>query len=169
MTNLEILLNLYKRYTKKHLTKIFLSIFFSILVAGSTAMIAYLLDPAIEKIFIEKNQKLIFIIPIVILITFAVKGISLYLARSLLIQVGGEVQKVLQLQIMQSILKSNVEKINKKHSGKFLSHINYDATMVMTNSGADVPKATIVRPIKIGERENSFAIVSANMIIRSAQ
>ena len=72
MTNLEILLDLYKRYTKRHLTKIFLSIFFSILVAGSTAMIAYLLDPAIEKIFIEKNQKLMLIIPFIILITFAV-------------------------------------------------------------------------------------------------
>ena len=56
MTNLEVLIDLYKRYTKKHLTKIFLSIFFSMLVAGSTAMIAYLLDPAIEKIFIEKNK-----------------------------------------------------------------------------------------------------------------
>ena len=112
MTNLEILLDLYRRYTKKHLTKIFLSIFFSILVAGSTAMIAYLLDPAIEKIFIEKNQKLMLIIPIIILITFAVKGTSLYLAKTLLIQVGGEVQKVLQLQIMQSILKSNVESID---------------------------------------------------------
>ena len=79
MTNLEILLDLYKRYTKKHLVKIFLSIFFSILVAGSTAMIAYLLDPAIEKIFIEKNQKLMVIIPFVILVAFAVKGTSLYL------------------------------------------------------------------------------------------
>ena len=131
MTNLEVLLDLYKRYTKKHLTKIFLSIFFSILVAGSTAMIAYLLDPAIEKIFIEKNQKLMLIIPFIILITFAVKGTSLYLAKTLLIQVGGEVQKVLQLQIMQSILKSNVEKMNKKHTGKFLSHISYDSGMVM--------------------------------------
>ena len=104
-----IVYTIYKRYTKKHLTKIFLSIFFSILVAGSTAMIAYLLDPAIEKIFIEKNQKLMLIIPFIILITFAVKGTSLYLAKTLLIQVGGEVQKVLQLQIMQSILKSNVK------------------------------------------------------------
>ena len=131
MTNTEILIDLYKRYTKKHIKKIFLSIFFSVLVAASTAMIAYLLDPAIEKIFIEKNQKLMVIIPIIILITFAIKGSSLYLARILLIQVGGEVQKVLQLQIMQSILKSNVEKINKKHSGKFLSHISYDSGMVM--------------------------------------
>jgi len=130
MTNLEVLLDLYKRYTKKHLKKIFLSIFFSVLVAGSTAMIAYLLDPAIEKIFIEKNQKLMVIIPFIILISFAVKGTSLYLARTLLIQVGGEVQKVLQLQIMQSILRSNVDKMNKKHTGKFLSHISYDTGMV---------------------------------------
>ena len=73
MTNLEILKTLYKRYTKNHLTKIFISVFFSALVAGSTALIAYLLDPAIEKIFIEKNEKLMVIIPFIILFAFAVK------------------------------------------------------------------------------------------------
>ena len=130
MTNLELLLSLYKKYTSKYLGKIFLSIFFSALVAGSTALIAYLLDPAIEKIFIEKNERLMILIPIAILFAFTIKGTSLYLAKYLLIQVGGEVQKVLQLQIMQSILRSNIEKVNKKHSGKFLSHISYDAGLV---------------------------------------
>ena len=130
MTNLELLLSLYKKYTSKYLGKIFLSIFFSALVAGSTALIAYLLDPAIEKIFIEKNERLMVLIPIAILFAFTIKGTSLYLAKYLLIQVGGEVQKVLQLQIMQSILRSNIEKVNKKHSGKFLSHISYDAGLV---------------------------------------
>ena len=109
MTNLEILKTLYNRYTKNHLTKIFISVFFSALVAGSTALIAYLLDPAIEKIFIEKDEKLMVIIPFIILFAFAVKGSSLYLAKYMLIQVGGEVQKILQLQIMQSILKSGIE------------------------------------------------------------
>ena len=52
MTNLEILKRLYKNYTRKFIGKIFLSILFSILVAISTSAIAYLLDPAIEKIFI---------------------------------------------------------------------------------------------------------------------
>ena len=112
MKNSQIYKRLYKDYSKKYLNKIIIAAFFSILVAGSTSAIAYLLDPAIEKIFIEKNQKLMLIIPFIILITFAVKGTSLYLARTLLIQVGGEVQKVLQLQIMQSILKSNVEPID---------------------------------------------------------
>tara|TARA_B100001057_G_scaffold320355_1_gene320633 strand:- start:4170 stop:5900 length:1731 start_codon:yes stop_codon:yes gene_type:complete len=130
MTNLELLLSLYKKYTSKYLGKIFLSIFFSALVAGSTALIAYLLDPAIEKIFIEKNERLMILIPIAILFAFTIKGTSLYFAKYLLIQVGGEVQKVLQLQIMQSILRSNIEKVNKTHSGKFLSHISYDAGLV---------------------------------------
>tara|TARA_B100000989_G_scaffold145529_1_gene108469 strand:+ start:1058 stop:2788 length:1731 start_codon:yes stop_codon:yes gene_type:complete len=130
MANLKLLFSLYKKYTSKYLVKIFLSIFFSALVAGSTALIAYLLDPAIEKIFIEKNERLMILIPIAILFAFAVKGTSLYLAKYLLIHVGGEVQKVLQLQIMQSILRSDIDKVNKKHSGKFLSHINYDAGLV---------------------------------------
>ncbi len=130
MTNIDILKKLYKDYTRKFLGKIFLSVFFSVLVAGSTSLIAYLLDPAIEKIFIEKNQKLMLLIPFAILFAFTVKGTSLYLAKIILIRVGGEIQKILQLQIMKSILISSVEKIDKKHSGKFLSHINYDAGLV---------------------------------------
>ncbi len=130
MTSLEILKRLFKDYTKKFLGKIFLSVFFSVLVAASTSMIAYLLDPAIEKIFIEKNVKLMIIIPFAILFAFTLKGTSLYLAKVTLIKVGGEIQKILQLQIMQSILVSSVEKIDKKHSGKIISHVNYDSSLV---------------------------------------
>ena len=119
MTNLQILQRLYKNYTKKFIGKIFLSVLFSILVAVSTASIAYLLDPAIEKIFIEKNRDLMLLIPIAIVLAFAAKGISLYFAKVILIRVGGEIQKILQSQIMDSILFSSVETIDKKHSGKF--------------------------------------------------
>ena len=58
MSDLEILKRLFREYTKQYIGKIFLSVFFSVLVAGSTSAIAYLLDPAIEKIFIEKNKQL---------------------------------------------------------------------------------------------------------------
>ena len=80
MSNTDILKRLYNNYTKKFLFKIALSVFFSLIVAGSTSSIAWLLDPAIKKIFIEKDQSLILIIPLAIAITFATKGISLYFA-----------------------------------------------------------------------------------------
>ena len=58
--NIFILKRLYNDYTKRYLNKILLSVFFSVLLAGSTSAVAYLLDPAINKLFIEKDQTLIF-------------------------------------------------------------------------------------------------------------
>ena len=88
MNNIEILKKLYNQYTKKFLPKILFSIFFSLLVAGSTSAIAWLLDPAIKKIFIEKDQTLILLIPAAIIIAFTTKGLSLYIAKTTLIKVG---------------------------------------------------------------------------------
>ena len=112
------------------MSKIILSIFFSILVAVSTSAIAYLLDPAIEKIFIEKNKTLMLLIPIAIMLAFTTKGISLYIAKVILVKVGGEIKKMLQFQMMESILNSSVESIDKKHSGKFISHLSYDTNLI---------------------------------------
>ena len=130
MSNIQILKRLYRNYTKKFLSKIILSIFFSILVAVSTSAIAYLLDPAIEKIFIEKNKTLMLLIPLAIVLAFTTKGISLYIAKVILVKVGGEIKKMLQFQMMESILNSSVESIDKKHSGKFISHLTYDTNLI---------------------------------------
>ena len=132
MNNIEILKKLYNQYTKQFLPKIIFSIFFSLLVAGSTSAIAWLLDPAIKKIFIEKDQTLILLIPAAIIIAFSTKGISLYIAKTTLIKVGQEVTKILQLQLMKSIIKADAEIVDKKHSGKFISHLTFDISM-MTN------------------------------------
>ena len=94
MKNSEIYKRLYRDYSKKYLKKIFLSVFFSVLVAGSTSAIAWLLDPAIEKIFIEKDKSLILIIPLMIIIAFTTKGLSLYLAKATMISVGENIKKI---------------------------------------------------------------------------
>ena len=132
MNNKEILITLYNRYTKKFLPKILISVFFSLIVAASTSSIAWLLDPAIKKIFIEKDQTLIVLIPVAIIIAFTLKGSSLYFAKTTLIKVAQEVTKILQLQLMKSVIKADAEVVDKKHSGKFISHLTFDINM-MTN------------------------------------
>jgi len=130
MTNLEIIKRLYGDYTKKFLPKILLSVFFSLIVAGSTASIAWLLDPAIKKIFIDKDQTLIYAIPLAIILAFTLKGVSLYFAKTILIKVGQEITKIIQLKIMKSLIKADSEEIDKKHSGKFISHLTFDVGMI---------------------------------------
>jgi subfamily B ATP-binding cassette protein MsbA len=126
----DIIKRLYKDYSKKFLNKIVLSIFFSILVAASTSSIAWLLDPAIKKIFIDKDQTLIFLIPIFIIIAFSVKGISLYLAKANMIIVGEEIKKLLQFDMISSLIRADTKLIDKKHSGKFISNLTYDVTHI---------------------------------------
>ncbi len=130
MKNFDIIKRLYNDYTTKHLNKIILAIVFSILVAGATSATAWLLDPAIEKIFINKDQSLIFIIPLLIIIAFATKGISLYLAKVLMIKTAEEVKKNIQIDMLSSFIKADTEKIEDKHSGKYISNLNFDVNQI---------------------------------------
>ena len=130
MKKTEIFKRLYKDYSKKYINKMLLSGLFSIFVAGSTSAIAWLLDPAIKKIFIDKDQSLIIIIPILIIVAFSTKGISLYLAKATMISVGEEIKKKLQSDMVRSLIKTDTQIIDKKHSGKFISNITYDVTQI---------------------------------------
>src|SRR6056300_1337402 len=126
MERTKIYKRLYHDYSKKFLDKILLSAFFSILVAGSTSAIAWLLDPAIKKLFIEKDQSLIFFIPLMIILAFTTKGLSLYFAKATMISVGEEIKKRLQFDMVNSLIKTDTQIIDKKHSGKFISNLTYD-------------------------------------------
>ena len=136
MKSSEIIKRLYDDYSKNFLGKIFLAAFFSIMVAGATSSIAWLLDPAIKKIFIDKDETLIFLIPALIVITFSAKGISLYLAKATMINVGEEIKKLLQFDMVSSLIRADTRLIDTKHSGKFISNLTYDVTHI-TNMLSD--------------------------------
>jgi len=126
MNKVKIFKRVYRDYTKKYIKQIFLAIFFSLLVAGSTSSIAWLLDPAIEKIFIEKDQSLLVIIPGMIIIAFTVKGVSLYGAKIIMINVAENIKKKLQYDMLETLISADTQSIDEKHSGKFISNLTYD-------------------------------------------
>ena len=130
MRKTEIYKRLYNDYTRKYLNKILLSASFSILIAASTSAIAWLLDPAIKKLFIEKDQSLIFLIPLMIIAAFSTKGLSLYLAKATMISVGENIKKKLQFDMIKTLIKADTQVIDKKHSGKFISNLTYDVNHI---------------------------------------
>ena len=133
-----ILRRLYFEYVKKHLRKILIALFLSIIVAGSTAGIAWLLDPAVKKIFIEENKIFAWTIPLLIVIAFSSKGISLYLARITIIRVGEEISGELQKKVAANILLTDVQTLENRHSGKYISNIMYDSHHIQSLVGTGV-------------------------------
>ena len=129
-SRIKTFIRLYNDYTKKYLIKIILAFVFSIFVAGSTSAIAYLLDPAIKKIFIDKDQSLIYLIPIAIVAAFSIKGVSLYISKVLMITVAFEVKNQVQKDMLRSLISSDTKYIDKSHSGKFISNLTNDVALL---------------------------------------
>ena len=130
MTSVEILKRLYKDYTKKFLKKIALAFIFSLTLAGSTSAVAYLLDPAINELFVKQTKSLTYIIPIVIVLAFAAKGLSLYFAKLIMIGISEEVKKELQSNLFSSLIKADTKKIDSSHSGKFVTNLINDVNNI---------------------------------------
>ena len=121
---------LYKDYTKEYLNRIFFALILSVIVAGSTSATAYLLDPAIKKIFIDQDKTFAVLVPVLIIVAFASKGISLYFARSIVIVIGHRIKQKLTSEMTNSLLATDIQTIEKKHSGKYISHFLYDVGMI---------------------------------------
>ena len=130
MNNYSIIKRLYTDYTSKYVRKIIIAIFFSFFVAGSTSGIAYLLDPAIKKIFVEQDNTLLYIIPGLIILAFATKGISLYIAKVIMIGVAEDVKTDLQKDMMKALISADTKFIDSSHSGKFISKLTTDVGMI---------------------------------------
>ena len=101
---ISILKRLYKDYVKKRIKRILVALVLSIIVAGTTAATAWLLDPAVKKIFIDKDRTMTWLIPMLIILTFTAKGLSLYFARVNIINVGQNISGELQEQIAKNLL-----------------------------------------------------------------
>ena len=132
MTNIQILKRLYKDYTKKYLRNILISVFFTLLLAGSTSSIAYLLDPAINELFIKQSSTLLYIIPICIVIAFSIKGASLYLAKIIMINVAEEVRRDIQTDMFSSLINADTQLVDQEHSGKFITNLSNDVNMIIS-------------------------------------
>jgi ATP-binding cassette, subfamily B, bacterial MsbA len=133
-----ILKRLFHEYVKKHFKRIILALFLSLLVAGSTSATAWLLDPAVKKIFIDQDKTMAWLIPLLIILAFSTKGCSLYFARMNIIKVSQEIAGELQKKVADNILFSDIQTLDSRHSGKYISNVLFDAGMVQNLVGTGV-------------------------------
>jgi subfamily B ATP-binding cassette protein MsbA len=131
MEKLELIKRIFRTQVKKYLSQILIIFLFIIISALATSGVAWLLDPAIKKIFIEKNTKLLIIIPALIIVAFIIKSISIYIIRIKTIKISFNVTKNIQILMADKILKSDTSFLVSKHSGKFISNFTNDTQTLL--------------------------------------
>ena len=130
MTGYQILSRLFKDSVKPYSLKLSSSFFFMIITALATGLTAWILDPAIKMIFLEKNTQMLTIIPIAIIITLLIKGISTYWQTAILTDVGQRIIADTQIKMFSKITYSDLAWVQKNHSGKIISNFLYDVTLL---------------------------------------
>ncbi|MDC3104404.1 ABC transporter ATP-binding protein/permease [Candidatus Pelagibacter bacterium] len=133
-----ILKRLYREYINRYLKFIFIAAGLSVVVAASSSAIAWLLDPAVKKIFIEKDRTLAWLIPLAIIFTFTAKGVSLYLARINIIKVSNRIAGEIQKKISDNMLTADIKTLDARHSGQYVSNILFDAGQIQALVGVGV-------------------------------
>lgn len=130
MTGSEILKRLFKDSVRPYTLKLSSSFFFMIIVALTTGLTAWILDPAIEKIFLERDNQMLMVIPIGIILTLLVKGIATYIQTAILTEVGQRIIADTQIKMFSKITYSDLAWVQKNHSGKLISNFLYDVTLL---------------------------------------
>ena len=132
MNKFELLKRIYRTQIKKYIPDLGVVLIFMVINGAATAAVAWLLDPAIKLIFIEKNVQMLYLIPIAIVITFVIKAISLYFTRIQSINISFKIKESIQKSLAEKILNSDLSYINDNHSGKFISNFTEDTGRLQT-------------------------------------
>jgi len=130
MTKFELINRIFKTQIRKYIPELSVAFIFIILTSFTTAITAWLLDPAIKEIFENKNIKMLYIIPLAIVFTFVLKAFSIYGTKIVTIKVGIKIIKNIQTLMAQKFLLSDISHITKKHSGKYLSNFTNDTRIL---------------------------------------
>ena len=127
----------YLPYLKHYKGKLALAIFGMVLVSISTASVAYLVKPVMDKIFVEQNLKMLYILPIFVVLAFFGKGIGAFLSSYYLTYIGEDVVRIMKNKMLRHIVSLDLDFHLNKHSGELISRITNDITKIQTAIAAD--------------------------------
>jgi subfamily B ATP-binding cassette protein MsbA len=131
MNKLDLVKRIFRTQVKKYIPELSITFIFIILTSLTTAATAWLLDPAIKEIFVNKNTKMLYYIPLAIVLTFIIKAFAIYGTRIITIKVGIKIIKNIQTLMAKKFLLSDIFHITKRHSGRYLSSFTGDTAVLL--------------------------------------
>ena len=124
MTGSQILIRLFKDSIKPYTVRLFSSLFFMVIIALATGATAWLLDPAIDKIFLDKDESMLLLIPIAIILTLFIKSVATYIQIILLNGVAQNIIADTQIKLFKKIINADLAWLHKIHSAKIISNFS---------------------------------------------
>jgi subfamily B ATP-binding cassette protein MsbA len=112
-----------QEYIFPHWKTFMVSISLMLVIAATTSLNAWLIKPALDSVFVEKNTNALIIIPIVVLIITVVKGFSTYFQLLTMNVLSLRIMSDLRIRLYSHFIKSDISKLHSKSSGDMMASV----------------------------------------------
>ncbi len=120
----------YIPYYKNYKQQFFYTFIGIILVAVGTSGTAYVIKPLLDDIFVNKDEKMLEILPFVVVLLYAAKGFGRYIQAYYISYIGGDIIRIVRDKLLLHILKLDLSFFNAKHGGELISRITNDINRI---------------------------------------
>lgn len=124
--SLKDVLKRFAPYLKEYKFYFFIAIIGMLLSSGGTAASAYMIEPVLNKIFIEKNESLLYFLPLFVILAYFAKGFGAYLQTYYVSFIGFDILRKLRAKVLKNIIKLDMEFFHKYRSGELISRCTSD-------------------------------------------
>ena len=161
-----LLVRLVRDHVRPHMGRLALAVLCMAFAAGSTAALAYLMEPVLDQIFLEKDRTLLIVVPIAVIGITLIRGAATYGQAVLMAFVGQRVIADLQSRIFAHILRFDLAFFQDTASGRLVSRLTNDVNMMrnaVSNALTGVVKDTLTLLFLVGvmfEKDWKLALIA---------
>ncbi|WP_342259418.1 ABC transporter ATP-binding protein [Candidatus Tisiphia endosymbiont of Metellina segmentata] len=117
-------------HVRPYLKQIGMAVFCMVITAVCTACIVDLVRPTIDQIFLIGNRQMLLFLPLMVVITFTIKGIAEYYSSYLVKFIGQRILTDLQIKMYEHLLFADTLFIQSQSSGRLISRFTNDIAMM---------------------------------------
>ncbi len=134
------------KYLKPHKKNIIISLISLVIVGITSSGTAYLVKPVLDDIFINKNVHMLYLIPIVVILLYLIKGFFDFLQSYFIGYIGQRIITDIRQELFENIMFFPMNYFNKTPTGTIISRLIYDVSLLqnaVTNSLSGIIKDSV--------------------------
>ena len=112
------------------------------LASGGTAVSAYLVEPVLNKIFVEKNEKLLYILPCAIIAIYVIKNIGTFMQAYFTAYIGQDTIRRFREKMVANLLNLDMDFFNEFRTGELISRTTNDIDRIRSIVSSMIPELT---------------------------
>ena len=110
------------------------------LASGGTAVSAYLVEPVLNKIFVEKNEKLLYILPCAIIAIYVIKNIGTFMQAYFTAYIGQDTIRRFREKMVANLLNLDMDFFNEFRTGELISRTTNDIDRIRSIVSSIIPE-----------------------------